>query len=77
MNKFGIKSRLVISIIIMYTNSITISPTSLIPYEGKLWCHENLVKLMTDQKFTKFSLFNFLYIYKKVKSHVSIVISAL
>ena len=64
MNKFGIKSRLVISIIIMYTNSITTSQTSLIPYEGKLWRHENLVKLMTDQKFTKISLFNFLYNYK-------------
>ena len=34
-----------------------------IPYGGKLWCHENLAKLMTAKKFAKFSPFIFLHIY--------------
>ena len=37
-------------------------------FGGKLWHHENLAKLTTNQKFAKFSPSKFLHIYGKVCS---------
>ena len=48
----------------------------IIPYGRKLWHHESLAKLMTDQKFTKFSPSKFFYA-SIVKTHMSVVMSIL
>ena len=40
-----------------------------VPYGGKLWCHQNLTKFMTDQKFVKFSPSKFLHFYRVSCEH--------